>query len=82
MTRLLGLKECANLVKNKSRSNDINSHLAISHFKHSSKDQKIVSDKEISPLFSLFCSTTEFCRAKHALCCNLFGRVKKRAPLS
>ena len=82
MTRLLGLKESANLGKNKSRSNDVNSHHAISHFKHSSKERKRVSDKEISPLFSLFYSTTEFCRTKHALCCNLFGRVKKRAPLS
>ena len=47
MTRLLGLKECANLVKNKSRSNNVNSHHAISHFKHSSKERKRVSDKEI-----------------------------------
>lgn len=51
MTRLLGLKECANLVKNKSRSNDVNSHHAISHFKHSSKERKIVSDKEITRFF-------------------------------
>ena len=51
MTRLLGLKECANLGKNKSRSNDVNSHHAISHFKHSSKERNRVSDKEISPVF-------------------------------
>ena len=67
MTRLLGLKECANLVKNKSRSNNVNSHHAISHFKHSSKERKRVSDKEISPLFSLFCSTTNMHSAANSL---------------
>ena len=68
------LKEAANLGKNKSRSNDVNSHHAISHLKHSSKERKRVSDKEISPLFSLFYSTTEFVApSMHSAATSLVG---------
>ena len=40
MTRFLGLEDCANLGKNKTRSYNVSSHHSIPHFKHSSRERK------------------------------------------
>ena len=40
MTRFLGLEDCANLGKNKTRSNNVSSHHGFPHFKLSSRERK------------------------------------------
>ena len=78
MTRFLGLEDCANLGKNKlgtaltwgkTRRDPIMSAVITVFLILNTvlEKEKEISDKEISPLFSLFCSTIVFYRTKHTL---------------